>query len=83
MTLTATMRQPRILEVIEQRGWLSVGEISREFDVSPVTARQDRPEPQAKGSTDGLTPRLDRSRRATELLDHVEFCEPAAAPDRV
>jgi DeoR/GlpR family transcriptional regulator of sugar metabolism len=41
LTLTAAKRQGRILEIIEQQGWLSVDEISNEFGVSPVTARHD------------------------------------------
>ena len=41
LTLTADKRQEQILEFIEQRGWLSVAEISSEFGVSSVTARHD------------------------------------------
>jgi DeoR/GlpR family transcriptional regulator of sugar metabolism len=41
LTLTADKRQEQILEFIEQRGWLSVAEISSEFAVSSVTARHD------------------------------------------
>jgi DeoR/GlpR family transcriptional regulator of sugar metabolism len=41
LTLTADRRQRQILEFIEQRGWLSVAEISNEFGVSSVTARHD------------------------------------------
>jgi DeoR/GlpR family transcriptional regulator of sugar metabolism len=42
LTLTADKRQEQILEFIEQRGWLSVAEISSEFGVSSITARERR-----------------------------------------
>jgi DeoR/GlpR family transcriptional regulator of sugar metabolism len=39
--LTTARRQSQILEILDQRGSLSVADIARDFGVSPVTARHD------------------------------------------
>ena len=42
LILEEDKRREQILEFIEQRGWLSVAEISSEFGVSSITARERR-----------------------------------------
>jgi DeoR/GlpR family transcriptional regulator of sugar metabolism len=41
VTFATAQRHSQILEILDQRGWLSVAEIARDFGVSPVTARHD------------------------------------------